>query len=336
MKKYILILFTAFQAFPSFSQKTITIAFYNVENLFDTINSKKTDDEDFTPKGKLKWDTEKYFNKLDHISKVIKELGGIDGPDVLGLSEIENKSVLKDLTSMPLLKPYNYNIVHFESPDERGIDVALIYKSKSLKLISSKAIRIDFPDDAKDRTRDLLLVSMKKDKKDTIYIIVNHFPSRSGGTEATEPKRVFVASKCRTILDSILSINYKSKIILMGDFNDEPTDKSIKEGLKCKFNKNEVSWNELYNPMMDLKAKGEGTIMFKKKLELIDQFMVSEGLLSENSKIHYIPNSATIYNPEYLKETEEAFKGSPFRTFAGKKYLNGFSDHFPIYMKISY
>ncbi|MBI3232822.1 MAG: hypothetical protein HYZ42_02075 [Bacteroidetes bacterium] len=186
-------------ACPSFSQKTITIGFYNVENLFDTIDNKV------------------------------------------------------DLIAMPLLKPENYNIVHYESPDERGIDVALIFKSKTFKLIDSKSYRIKFTGDAKDRTRDILLVALQKDKKDTLYFIVNHFPSRSGGQEISEPKRIEVAKKVREIYDSLLQINYQSKVVVMGDFNDEPGDVSIKDGLHCKFKKNEMNWNDLYNPMMDLK-----------------------------------------------------------------------------------
>lgn len=318
------------------AQKSFTVGFYNVENLFDTIDQKQVNDAEYTPEGKLKWNSERYFTKLDHLSKVISELGNNNGPDVLGLAEVENARVLKNLTEMPLLKTEGYNIVHYESPDERGIDVALLFKSKTIKLISSDKIRIQFPDDPKDKTRDILLVSLLKDKKDTIWFLVNHFPSRKGGTEISEPKRIYVAQQARKMVDSLLKQNYQSKIILMGDFNDEPQDRCIRETLKCQYKKNEVSWNELYNPMMDLKEQGKGTIMYRKNYELIDQFMLSAALLSENNKLHYIMNSATIYMPEYIVEQTEAYKGSPLRTYAGMKYLGGYSDHFPVFMKISY
>lgn len=318
------------------AQKSFTVGFYNVENLFDTIDQKRVDDADFTPEGKLKWNSERYFTKLDHLSRVISELGQSNGPDVLGMAEVENAGVLKDLSNMPLLKTEGYNIVHFESPDERGIDVALLFKSKSFKLVAAEKIRISFPDDPKDKTRDILLVSLLKDKKDTIYFMVNHFPSRKGGTEISEPKRIYVAQQARKAVDSLLKQNYQAKIILMGDFNDEPQDRSIREALRCQYKKNEVSWDELYNPMMDLKEKGMGTIMYRRNYELIDQFMLSAAFLSENSKMHYIMNSATIYMPEYLVEQTEAYKGSPLRTYGGQKYLGGYSDHFPVFMKITY
>jgi exonuclease III len=214
--------------------------------------------------------------------------------------------------------------------------VALIFKSKIFKLIDSEPIRIRFPDDPTDKTRDILHVTLLKDKKDTLHFIVNHFPSRKGGTEISEPKRIYAAQQTRRIVDSLLKHNYQARIILMGDFNDEPQDRSIRETLRCKYKKNEVSWDELYNPMMDLKEKGMGTIMYRKNYELIDQFMMSASLLYENDKMHYITNSVTIYMPEYLVEPNGAFKGSPFRTYGGQKYLGGYSDHFPIFMKISY
>jgi predicted extracellular nuclease len=318
------------------AQKQLTIGFYNVENLFDTVDNKYKEDEDFLPEGKLKWNTKRYETKLDHLAKVISELGGNELPDVLGMCEVENRVVVQDLISQPLLKPGKYDIAHFESPDERGIDVALIFKKKVFTLIESKAFKINFPEDPKDKTRDILLVKLVKNKKDTICFIVNHWPSRLGGTEISEPKRRYVAKRVREVFDSLLAKNFQQKVIIMGDFNDEPSNKSISEDLKCKFDKSQLSYNDLYNPMMDLKNAGKGSIVYRKENEMIDQFMLSQSLCFDGNKMHYISGSAQVNMPDYLVETEEKYKGSPLRTYAGAKYLGGYSDHFAVSIKLTY
>lgn len=313
-----------------------TIAFYNVENLFDTINDKKKNDEDFLPKGKNQWNTEKYHNKLQHLSKVISELGSDDGPDVLGLCEVENRKVLEDLNNTPLLKGKGYGIVHYESPDMRGIDVALFYKKSQFTYIDSKKYKVKLPDKKRSATRDILLVQLVNTKNDTFVFLVNHFPSRLGGTEKSAPNRCTAATILKRVFDSLIQANYQTNVIMMGDFNDEPEDSSIKYVLKCNFSMGQNSYNDLYNPMYDLKQKGEGSIMYQKKYELIDQFMLSSHLLYQSSRMHYVVGSATIFKPEYLQEQNPKYKGSPYRTFAGQKYLNGYSDHFPVYIKIAF
>ncbi len=320
----------------AFSQKQYTVGFYNVENLFDTLNDKKKNDEEFLPAGKNKWNSEKYFNKLQHLSKVISELGSDDGPDVLGLCEIENRRVLNDLVKTPLLQKKGYEIIHYESPDARGIDVALFYKKSQFTYINSKKYKVKLPDKKRSATRDILMVQLVNTKNDTFIFFVNHFPSRLGGTAKSAPNRCAAATILKSVFDSIITANYQSNIVMMGDFNDEPDDSSIKYILKCNYNMGEASYNEIYNPMLDLKNRGEGTIVYKKEFELIDQFMFSNHLLYQNNKVHYVPNSVTIFKPEYIQEQNPKYKGNPFRTFVGPKYLNGYSDHFPIYMKITY
>ncbi|MSQ79602.1 MAG: endonuclease/exonuclease/phosphatase family protein [Flavobacteriaceae bacterium] len=358
MKLLAISLFFLFAAFQSNAQKAITVAFYNVENLFDTINNKKTQDEDFLPKGKLKWGTERYFSKLNHIAKVIDQLGGDEGPDILGLCEVENKRVLNDLVNMPLIRSKGYDIIHFDSPDERGIDVALLYKKVKFKLVAADAVKIHFPlsieeqpkelktqkgtkrKKAKkqriDRTRDILVATLVFNKADTFTFIVNHFPSRLGGQDKSEPKRLFVAQTLRSLHDDIMKENYHRRVIMMGDFNDEPADRSIKETLACKYDINNLSWNDLYNPMLDLKNEGKGSISYKKQFEMIDQFILSNSLCLQGEKVHYIQKTAMVFNPDWMQEQDERWKGQPFRTFAGEKYLNGYSDHFPVYLKIAY
>ncbi|MDZ4757155.1 MAG: endonuclease/exonuclease/phosphatase family protein [Bacteroidota bacterium] len=335
-KIFAIFLFAVVTVNTAFSQKQYTVAFYNVENLFDTINDKKKNDEEFLPLAENKWDSEKYANKLLHLSKVISELGSDDGPDVIGLCEIENRRVLMDLVKTPLLQRKGYEIVHYESPDMRGIDVALFYKKSLFTFIDSKKYKVKLPDKKRSATRDILMVQLLNAKNDTIVFFVNHFPSRLGGIEKSAPNRCTAAAILKSKFDSIIAANYQSNIVMMGDFNDEPDDSSIKYILKCNFTMGESSYNELYNPMLDLKKKGEGTIVYQKKYELIDQFMMSNHLLYQNNKLHYVPNSVTIFKPEYIQEQNPKYKGKPYRTFVGPKYLNGYSDHFPIYMKIAY
>ncbi len=335
-KPTFILVFAIFIANTAFCQKQYTIGFYNVENLFDTIHDKGKTDAEFLPQGKNNWNGEKYFNKLQHLSKVISELGSDDGPDVLGLCEIENRRVLNDLVKTPLLQKKGYEIVHYESPDVRGIDVALLYKKSMFNFVDAKKYKVKLPDKKRSATRDILLVQLVNHKNDTLVFFVNHFPSRLGGTEKSTPNRCKAASILKSKFDSIITANYQSNIVVMGDFNDEPEDSSIKSVLKCNFNMGQSSYNEIYNPMLDLKSRGEGTIVYKKKYELIDQFMMSSHLLFQNNKLHYVPSSVTIFKPEYIQEQNPKYKGEPFRTQAGQKYLNGYSDHFPIYMKIAY
>ncbi|GAB4487931.1 MAG: endonuclease [Raineya sp.] len=347
MSKFILLIFTAtLFNIPLIAQKkiknTYVIGFYNLENLFDTEDDPEIDDSEFLPSATNQWDEAKYQKKLQNMAKAINSIGNNNAPDILGLCEVENRRVLEDLIKQNDLKEKDYGIVHYNSPDERGIDVAMIYKKNVFSPIKESSIRINFPD-SKDKTRDILFVSGLVAKKDTLHIFVAHFPSRRGGQKKSESKRIFVASQIRTKIDSLQKNNAKANIIVMGDLNDEPINKSIVEVLNAKPFSNNLKTNELFNAMGVMKAEGKGTHAYYNSKEkatewtLLDQILLSPALLDKKSKLQYIPRSATIHKPDFLLQSEpEQFRGQPLRTFAGKKYLAGYSDHLPVYIRVSF
>ena len=310
--------------------KSLTVAFYNVENLFDTLDNPAINDEDFLPQGKLNWNKMRYDIKLNRIAKVVNAIEELNKPDLIGLCEVENRSVLTDLVGLKSMD--KFDIIHFESPDERGIDVALLYRKKIVKVLNAKPYRVNFPNDPNDRTRDILFASLKIGK-DTLHTLVCHLPSRRGGADKSAESRLTAAFVARRIVDSVQNINPMAKIIVMGDMNDEPTDVSLQDGLQAKSTVEEAKNGKLFNPMAALKAAGEGSYMYNKKYDMIDNMMLSEGLLSGKG-FQYVEKSATIFKPDWLQEQNEKYKGSPWRTYAGSKYLGGYSDHFPVYLKL--
>jgi exonuclease III len=307
------------------------IAFYNIENLFDTENDSLINDEEFLPEGSNKWTTERYNEKLNNMADVISQIGTEyvpTGPSIIGLSEIENRKVLEDLIATDKLKNLNYQIIHFDSPDERGVDVALLYQPTYFTVFNSKAIFTDLGED--DMTRDILLVSGIFNG-DTLHVFVNHWPSRSGGEKRSAPKRQISAETARVHIDSLQAINPQAKIILMGDLNDNPTDKSITEYLKATGEKEEAVNGILYNPMTEKYKKGVGSNAYRDTWSLFDNLMVSEGLLGED-KSDYKFFKAIIFSENFLIQKDGKYKGYPFRTFSGSTYQSGYSDHFPVYM----
>lgn len=311
-----------------------TVAFYNVENLFDTINDPQTFDDDRTPKGRDKWTSIIYKKKLQNIAKVISEIGrdiSNSGPSIIGLCEIENKNVLIDLINSEELKNNNYGIAHYDSPDERGIDVALLFNRTRFNPISSKAypLYLKRKNGEADFTRDHLLVSGYLDNE-LIHFIVNHWPSRSGGQMRSEPSRILAGRLNKKIIDSIISTNPLARIINMGDFNDNPHDKSIKPILNTVFKKTKIKDNQLYNPMEELYKKGHGSYRYRGKWDMIDQFMITKNLANNENSLFFL--KAAVFNKKYLINSDGKYEGYPFRSFAGGKFLNGYSDHFPIYM----
>jgi predicted extracellular nuclease len=309
-----------------------TVAFYNIENLFDTINDPKIDDEEFLPEGKYQWNTSRYVQKLNSLSKVIDSLGDPDGPEILGLCEVENRDVVQDLTNTPKLKNKGYGIVHINSPDGRGIDVALIFKKEFFtpEAYTALPVRLDLDPDFK--TRDILLVSGKSKYGDKLHLFVNHWPSRRGGKEATDVKRIQAAKVARKAVDSLFSIDPKAKILLMGDFNDEPTDESIMVHLNAQ--QKSTTPQTLQNLMWALKAEGKGTHMHAKQWNMLDQIIVSKAFTDARIGLNIIAGSAGIYAPEWMKDPNPKFGGSPYRTYAGEKYLGGYSDHFPVFVHL--
>lgn len=307
---------------------------YNVENLFDTYDEPNKFDDDFTPYGDYLWGKQKYIKKLKDIGKVIVNTS-YDGkvPAVIGLIEVENRQVLEDLVSSTSLEKFEYSIVHEESPDERGIDVALLYDKKQFTYIEHDIIRIDFPKAIEDKTRDILLVSGVL-ATDTICFAVNHWPSRRGGASRSEPKRMFVAKQLKSRIDELAIKHSNAGFVIMGDFNDMPSNRSIREGLNAK------SWNEessFINLMSSMEKEGLGTYKYQNQWNMLDQFMVSKNLTDEAGSLRVTATSASIFDSSFLKEPDSSYPGDkPFRTFRGPKYNGGYSDHFPIVLDIEF
>lgn len=309
-------------------KNTRTIAFYNIENLFDTIDNPLTNDDDFLPFSKKRWTKKRYRNKLLKLGKVISEIGHKESeiaPVIVGLAEVENKNVLLDLISSDTLKKENYNFVHYDSPDERGIDVALLYKNSVFKVIHSETYSVYLEDELgqRDYTRDILLVQgFLFDEK--ISIIINHWSSRREGEEATAYKRIASAHKVNSIIKDIEASNPDEKIIVMGDFNDNPDDESLllieKESM-------------LFNPFKTVRSRYRGSINHNFQWNLFDQILCSINLFdSSSSPITF--DSANIFDDKFLTQYHGKFKGQPFRTYVGKRYKGGYSDHFPVYITL--
>lgn len=311
------------------------IAFYNVENLFDTIDEPMTIDSEYMPNSNLKWNTQRYEAKLKSTAKVIEEMGF---PSVMGLVEVENRRVLNDLTTKTTLKAQNYGIAHFESPDERGIDCAFIYKKADFTVKNAKPHRIEFPTDKTDRTRDILEVSGIL-RGVAVTIFVNHWPSRSGGAKESEPKRVFTGQVLRRAVDSLFKTDANARVIVMGDLNDDPDDKSVLEGLNAVYWRRDtlpkpvINKNGLYNLAAGVKRSGNGSYFYKNEWEVIDQMMVSGAFLDGRSKL-VTTDAATVFNADFLTYKDKSGRKLPNRTFTGPIYRGGFSDHFPVYLMV--
>jgi len=312
-----------------------TIAFYNIENLFDTENDSLTFDDDRTPQGKDKWTIERYKQKVQNMSLVLSEIGveiAQTSPDIIGICEIENKRVIEDLIHHKNLSDKDYGIVHLDSPDERGIDVALLYKRESFIVNTFKSHRLLLFDREgyRDYTRGQLVVSGYLDDEE-FHFIVNHWPSRSGGEARSKPNRIAAAKLNKRIIDSIHRLNVDAKIISMGDFNDDPIDDSMKKVLKTKGKKNSLEEGNLFNPFEKLFKKGVGSLAYRDKWNLFDQMFFTSNLINVK-KNRYSFWKAGVFNPSYLLDPNGRYKGYPLRTYAGGSYIGGYSDHFPVYL----
>ncbi len=312
------------------------VGFYNFENLFDTLDTPNVEDEEFTPQGSRLWTGERYRDKLDHLAKVVEELGADLSPDglaILGVAEIENRSVLEDFVAHPKLSERNYQIVHFNSPDFRGIDVALLYNPKYFEVTHQRAIPLKiYDDDGELRpTRDILLVSGIFDG-DPLHVLVNHWPSRRGGQKATQDYRNAGALICKKICDSITTVDPMARVIIMGDLNDDPVSPSVRKVLDAKRSPDLVPPGGLYNPMYDYFKKGLGTLAYRDAWSLFDQILLTSGFLQDENGYRY--HATFIHNPIYLTQRSGRFKGYPMRTYGGSEYLGGYSDHFPVYVAL--
>lgn len=308
--------------------------FYNVENLFDTIDNPLKNDDEFLPHGSRHWDHYKFYRKIKHISQVIIATGEGDYPSVVGLCEIENREVLESLLFHSPLSKSDYQIIHKESPDNRGIDVAFLYRKDRFKPVYFEAFPVTNPKDNKFKTRDILYVKGLIGK-DTIHFFVNHWPSKSGGIGATKPLRALAASKLKTKTDSLFNVNKTCNIVMMGDFNDTPLDVSVKEVLGAKSPAGNILSNSLYNLALPLAQKGKGTNKYQGKWSLIDQIIVSGNLL-KGGKLETTSDSFQIFSPDFLFEPDEANLGKKLnRTYEGFKYHGGFSDHLPVLIDLN-
>ncbi len=315
------------------SYQVTSIGFYNVENLFDTINTPDVNDEDFTPKGLNKWDSKKYIEKLDRLAEVISLIGidhTPDGPAVLGLAEVENKNVVYDLTQHARIKSRGYQIVHYDSPDKRGIDVALIYQPKYFKVESSSTHTLTIPEKDDFFTRDMLLVSGKFMGERT-HFIVAHWPSRRGGEKRSSPLREAAGLLAKSIIDSItLAEGENAKVIFMGDLNDDPVNKSVRLNMNSKGNTAQVVTGSMFNPFEELYKKGIGSLAWQDTWNLFDQILMTPAYVLNQSGFYF--HKAFVFNKAFLTQKDGRFKGYPWRSFAGGSYLAGYSDHFPTFI----
>ena len=312
--------------------------FYNVENLFDTLDNPGTVDEEFMPEDEKNWNSDKYYDKLKNIARVISDVGDGDYPVLVGLCEIENLSVLEGLTLATSLKDVAYQIVHKESPDFRGIDVALLFRPDVFKLLNYNTWPVWIPFSPDTRTREILYACGELPGRDTIHIFVNHWPSRSGGEVESRPKRIFVAEMLRTKVDSILLMDPDARIVITGDFNDEPTDLSIVSGLSAFSSFDDPQNKRLYNTSHFLQKNiSTGSYKYRGDWNMLDQFIVSGSLLDTSANIYTSPFDVHLFEKDYLLEKDDTFLGvKPFRTYLGDYYHGGFSDHLPVYLDIRY
>jgi len=319
---------------PQSYKDTIAIGFWNVENLFDTTDDANQDDEEFLPTGNKEWTSERLDTKLYNLSRVIRSMNNGNGPDILGVCEVEHQAPLDNLV-LKFFHDKNYKVAYKESPDGRGIDNGLIYNADLFSLLSVKGdtVRLDdgYP------TRLILNVNLLTKEKDTLIIYVNHWPSRRGGQAESEKNRVKAAETLRHSIDKNFERNARSKIIIVGDFNDEPGNVSLLQGLSavpfyCDSTGYIESYSELYNLAYPAFADGIGSYKYRDDWNMLDQIIIS-GALIDSESIHYVCNSFEVYKPLMMVTRSGNYEGAPFPAYGGSRYLGGYSDHYPVVTK---
>jgi len=310
-----------------------TILFYNVENLFDCLDDSLTSDEEFTPEGVRHWNWKRFNDKSDRLVKVILAAGKWNPPILIGLCEIENREVLEHLTKKTALKNYKYKLVHKDSPDSRGIDVALLYRSDYFEPFDYRAVAVRDSNDLSFRTRDILQVSGILNGCDTVHLFINHWPSRYGGLKETEAHRRLAATKLKESVVTIQKNFRNAKIVCVGDFNDGPGDESVSVVLGAVSIDNQAVSGELLNLSSAWNSQKIKTIKSQYSWELFDQLIVSDCFVSNNSCFRFL--AAEIFRPDFLLEPDIKFGGvKPKRTYIGYNFQDGFSDHLPVLLRI--
>lgn len=317
------------------AQESFRIMFYNVENLFDTEDDPLKSDEDFLPGGSMKWNSWKYREKLKNITRVITAAGGMHSPAIVGLCEIENDSVLYHLTKQSTLRAQKYEFIITDSPDYRGLDIGLLYQRHRFKLLSKKEYTINFRNRGTGPSRNILHATGQLINKDTLDIFVCHFPSRSSGQMATESARIDAAMLLRHKTDSILKVRGRANVVIMGDFNDHPNNKSLSKTLAARSMDSLPKEDQLYNLYYFKKKKPDfGSYRYRGNWEILDQIIVNGRLLT-NQSTAIKDKKGSIFKAPFLLEKDERYGGHrPYRTNLGPRYIGGFSDHLPVYMDL--
>ncbi len=325
-----------------FAQNHHTVVFYNIENFFDTINDPNVNDDDFTPEGKNNWTTEKYNKKLGNMEQVFFDIAALNKsfPIVIGVAEVEVRSVLEDIASTPKLARANYRVVHYDSPEKRGVDVAFFYRPDKFRLEGSFPERAIIPGRPDFRTRDILTMWGKIEGEEFFFAVV-HWSSRLGGKEQSEFLRMANGTQLRQIVDSVRNIRPNTKFVLMGDFNDDPDDRSIAEALGAKGSVKGLAKGDLFTPFSSMLKAGYGTLAYADAWNLFDNIIVSENLVNANAGGLQLQKSlqnkkfyGDIFKPSYIVQKDGRFKGYPYRSFTGGVFVGGYSDHLPVYINI--
>jgi hypothetical protein len=340
MIKIFLLLFIFSTATFASSADTLVFAFWNVENLFDTADDPLKNDDEFLPDSEKEWTEERLDKKMFNLARVIRLMNDGNPPHLLGVCEVEHQHLLDTLISR-FLNGTNLKTAYMESPDNRGIDNGLIYDSSIFDLLEVRGDTVHLFD--KYPTRLILYVSLLTKRSDTLHIFVNHWPSRRGGEAESEKNRIAAAEVLRTSVDSIFSVNPLAKIIIMGDFNDEPSNRSVFESLNAHpvfcdsiaFGTEFNIENEIFNLSFQKYSEGEGSYKFRDHWNMLDQIIVSGSLFFDDT-ISYVCGSFEVFKPEVMVTRTGQFAGTPFPTFGGRRYLGGYSDHFPVLAKFLY
>lgn len=341
MKRIFLLLLLIFFSSTVFSKcaqnpdEYIFIAFWNLENLFDTVDDPNKNDEDFLPSGSYEWTEERLERKMYNLARIIRSMNDNNAPDILGVCELEHQYLLDSMANN-FLSDFNYKSVAVESPDNRGIDNGLMYRSDKFKLLSVTGDTVKLS--AGFNTRLVLHVTLLSLSQDTIHIYVNHFPSRRGGEEESEPNRIEAAQTLRNSVDKVLKYNPEAKIIIMGDFNDEPTNSSIFNTLNAapflcdsisSMDLTEEKVSSLFNVSYQRYEAGEGSYKYRDNWNMLDQIIISRELLTGDGLL-YKCGSFEVYKPYLMVTHSGSFQGAPFPTYGGRRYLGGYSNHFPV------